>query len=98
MSRKKTKKDLIVEDISSFVSRTKKLLAIEKNDDVNLRREESEHFSHKELQNKGVCLRKIEATNVSLGLYGRTIVQFFVNFEHKFTVGMFFCFFVFLFF
>ena len=91
MSRRKTKQDLIVEDVSSFVARTKKLLAIEKDDDINLRKEETEHFSHKELQNKGICLRKIEATNVSVGLYGRIIVQFFVNYEHKFTVGMWYC-------
>ena len=44
---KKRKEAFLVEKVSDFVTRTKDLLSIEKDEDVLLRKEENEHFSHK---------------------------------------------------
>eukprot|EP01084_Bolivina_argentea_P159587 277926_1 len=88
-------KHLLNENVFDFVERTKKLLSIEKQDDIALLEEAYSNYTLKQLQQKGLCLRRIQITDIHTGLYGRTIIKFALNsddnkekeIDHKFTVG-----------
>ena len=101
MSASRKYKHLLNENVFDFVERTSKLLSVEKEDDIAAMEEAYSSYSLKQLQEKGLCLRRIQITDINTGLYGRTIVQFSIhnhnnnnnnndedgNSDHKFTVG-----------
>ncbi|ETO09699.1 hypothetical protein RFI_27683 [Reticulomyxa filosa] len=78
---------LLFESLSSFISRTTKLLEIEKKDDIALVQEAQETLTYKQLSEQGICLRHVQCINIRTGLYGRTMCDFEVKTEHKFGVG-----------
>ncbi|XP_061630708.1 DNA-binding protein SMUBP-2 [Phyllopteryx taeniolatus] len=62
--------------VEKFVSTTLELLQEEREAELEETRVWKENISHKELQNKGVCLLKLHIGSQSTGLYGRTVVVF----------------------
>ena len=78
---------LINESLEHFVERQRKLLSKEQEDDTLQMQEYYDNYTHKQLSSKGICLRNIECVNINTGMYGRTIIKFFVSIEHKFTIG-----------
>eukprot|EP01083_Nonionella_stella_P300506 1026363_1 len=88
-------KHLLNENVFDFVERTRKLLSVEKQDDIALLEEAYSHYTLKQLEEQGLCLRRIQITDIHTGLYGRSIVKFALHtnqdehssIDHKFTVG-----------
>ncbi|KAM9854607.1 DNA-binding protein SMUBP-2 [Aulostomus maculatus] len=62
--------------VEQFVSKTLELLQEEREADIDETRVWQENVSLKDLQNKGVCLLKLQIGSQSTGLYGRTVVIF----------------------
>ncbi|XP_032380575.1 DNA-binding protein SMUBP-2 [Etheostoma spectabile] len=62
--------------IEQFVSKTLELLQEEREAEIEETRVWQENISLKDLQNKGVCLLKLQIGSQSTGLYGRTVVVF----------------------
>uniref|UniRef100_A0A8D0CPT9 DNA-binding protein SMUBP-2 n=1 Tax=Sander lucioperca TaxID=283035 RepID=A0A8D0CPT9_SANLU len=60
--------------IEQFVSKTLELLQEEREAEIEETRIWQENISLKDLQNKGVCLLKLQIGSQSTGLYGRTVV------------------------
>ncbi|KAM9376972.1 DNA-binding protein SMUBP-2 [Pholidichthys leucotaenia] len=60
--------------VEKFVSETIKLLQEEREAEIEETRLWQENISLKELQNKGVCLLKLQIRSQSTGLYGRTVL------------------------
>ncbi|GAA6221417.1 DNA-binding protein SMUBP-2 [Lates japonicus] len=60
--------------IEQFVSKTLELLQEEREAEIEETRIWQENISLKGLQNKGVCLLKLQIGSQSTGLYGRTVV------------------------
>ncbi|KAM4573807.1 DNA-binding protein SMUBP-2 [Odontesthes bonariensis] len=60
--------------VEKFVSKTLELLQEEREAEIEETRIWQENISLKELQNKGVCLLKLQIGSQSTGLYGRTVV------------------------
>ncbi|KAM3869880.1 DNA-binding protein SMUBP-2 [Diretmus argenteus] len=61
-------------EIERFVSKTLELLQEEREAEIEETRLWQENISLKDLQNKGVCLLKLQTRSQSTGLYGRTLV------------------------
>uniref|UniRef100_A0A8C3AB25 DNA-binding protein SMUBP-2 n=1 Tax=Cyclopterus lumpus TaxID=8103 RepID=A0A8C3AB25_CYCLU len=60
--------------VEQFVSKTLELLQEEREAEIEETRIWQENISLKDLQNKGVCLLKLQIGSQSTGLYGRTVV------------------------
>uniref|UniRef100_UPI0037E7F8DB DNA-binding protein SMUBP-2 n=1 Tax=Semicossyphus pulcher TaxID=241346 RepID=UPI0037E7F8DB len=60
--------------VEQFVSKTLELLQEEREAEIEENRIWQENISLKDLQNKGVCLLKLQIGSQSTGLYGRTVV------------------------
>ncbi|XP_040895261.1 DNA-binding protein SMUBP-2 [Toxotes jaculatrix] len=60
--------------VEQFVSKTLELLQEEREAEIEETRIWQENISPKDLQNKGVCLLKLQIASQSTGLYGRTVV------------------------
>ncbi|XP_029008415.1 DNA-binding protein SMUBP-2 [Betta splendens] len=60
--------------VEQFVSKTLELLQQEREAEIEETRIWQENVSLKDLQNKGVCLLKLQIGSQSTGLYGRTVV------------------------
>ncbi|KAF3688758.1 DNA-binding protein SMUBP-2 [Channa argus] len=60
--------------VEQFVSKTLELLQVEREAEIEETRTWQENISLKDLQNKGVCLLKLQIGSQSTGLYGRTVV------------------------
>ncbi|XP_023278298.1 DNA-binding protein SMUBP-2 [Seriola lalandi dorsalis] len=60
--------------VEQFVSKTLELLQQEREAEIEETRLWQENISLKDLQNKGVCLLKLQIGSQSTGLYGRTVV------------------------
>ncbi|XP_042352568.1 DNA-binding protein SMUBP-2 [Plectropomus leopardus] len=60
--------------VEQFVSKTLELLQEEREAEIDETRIWQESISLKDLQNKGVCLLKLQIGSQSTGLYGRTVV------------------------
>ncbi|XP_053175060.1 DNA-binding protein SMUBP-2 isoform X2 [Scomber japonicus] len=60
--------------VEQFVSKTLELLQEEREAEIDETRVWQENISPKDLQNKGVCLLKLQIGSQSTGLYGRTVV------------------------
>ncbi|XP_071353814.1 DNA-binding protein SMUBP-2 isoform X2 [Trachinotus anak] len=60
--------------VEQFVSKTLELLQEEREAEIEETRLWQENISLKNLQNKGVCLLKLQIGSQSTGLYGRTVV------------------------
>ncbi|CAG5957934.1 unnamed protein product [Menidia menidia] len=60
--------------VEKFVSKTLELLQEEREAEIEETRSWQENISQKELQNKGVCLLKLQIGSQSTGLYGRTVL------------------------
>ncbi|XP_037538873.1 DNA-binding protein SMUBP-2 [Nematolebias whitei] len=60
--------------LEKFVSKTLELLQEEREAEIQETRIWQENVSLKDLQNKGVCLLKLQIGSQSTGLYGRTVV------------------------
>lgn len=60
--------------VEQFVSKTLELLQEEREAEIDETRVWQENVSLKDLQNKGVCLLKLQIGSQSTGLYGRTVV------------------------
>uniref|UniRef100_A0A3B4UIF9 DNA-binding protein SMUBP-2 n=1 Tax=Seriola dumerili TaxID=41447 RepID=A0A3B4UIF9_SERDU len=60
--------------VEQFVSKTLELLQEEREAEIEETRLWQENISLKDLQNKGVCLLKLQIGSQSTGLYGRTVV------------------------
>ncbi|XP_019712745.1 DNA-binding protein SMUBP-2 isoform X2 [Hippocampus comes] len=60
--------------VEKFVSKTLELLQEEREAEIEETRVWKENISLKELQNKGVCLLKLQIGSQSTGMYGRTVV------------------------
>ncbi|XP_074488841.1 DNA-binding protein SMUBP-2 [Sebastes fasciatus] len=60
--------------VEKFVSKTLELLQEEREAEIEETRLWRENISLKDLQNKGVCLLKLQIASQSTGLYGRTVV------------------------
>nr|XP_057932312.1 DNA-binding protein SMUBP-2 isoform X1 [Doryrhamphus excisus] len=60
--------------VEQFVSKTLELLLEEREAEIEETRVWQENISPKDLQNKGVCLLKLQITSQSTGLYGRVVV------------------------
>ncbi|XP_077595625.1 DNA-binding protein SMUBP-2 [Stigmatopora nigra] len=60
--------------VEKYVSKTLELLQEEREAEIEETRLWKESISLKELQNKGVCLLKLQIGSQSTGLYGRTVV------------------------
>ncbi|CAK6961542.1 DNA-binding protein SMUBP-2 isoform X2 [Scomber scombrus] len=60
--------------VEQFVSKTLELLQEEREAEIDETRVWQENISPKDLQNKGVCLLKLQIRSQSTGLYGRTVV------------------------
>uniref|UniRef100_A0A7N6BYW2 DNA-binding protein SMUBP-2 n=1 Tax=Anabas testudineus TaxID=64144 RepID=A0A7N6BYW2_ANATE len=60
--------------VEQFVSKTLELLQEERDAEIEETRTWQENTSLKDLQNKGVCLLKLQIGSQSTGLYGRTVV------------------------
>ncbi|XP_061773270.1 DNA-binding protein SMUBP-2 [Nerophis ophidion] len=60
--------------VEQFVSKTLDLLQEEREVEIEETRVWQENISLKDLQNKGVCLLKLQIGSQSTGLYGRTVV------------------------
>uniref|UniRef100_A0A669EEI3 DNA-binding protein SMUBP-2 n=1 Tax=Oreochromis niloticus TaxID=8128 RepID=A0A669EEI3_ORENI len=60
--------------LEKFVSKTLELLQEEREAEIEETRVWQENISLKDLQNKGVCLLKLQIGSQSTGLYGRTVV------------------------
>uniref|UniRef100_A0A8C4EVK9 DNA-binding protein SMUBP-2 n=1 Tax=Dicentrarchus labrax TaxID=13489 RepID=A0A8C4EVK9_DICLA len=60
--------------VEQFVSKTLELLQEEREAEIEETRIWQENVSLKDLQNKGVCLLKLQIGSQSTGLYGRTVV------------------------
>ncbi|XP_060933374.1 DNA-binding protein SMUBP-2 [Limanda limanda] len=60
--------------VEEFVSKTLELLEEEREAEIEETRLWRENISLKDLQNKGVCLLKLQIGSQSTGLYGRTVV------------------------
>uniref|UniRef100_A0A3Q3BD26 DNA-binding protein SMUBP-2 n=1 Tax=Kryptolebias marmoratus TaxID=37003 RepID=A0A3Q3BD26_KRYMA len=60
--------------VEKFVSKTLELLQEEREAEIQETRIWQENISLKELQNKGICLLKLQVGSQSTGLYGRTVV------------------------
>ncbi|XP_061577733.1 DNA-binding protein SMUBP-2 [Cololabis saira] len=60
--------------MEAFVSKTLELLQEEREAEIEETRIWQENVSLKDLQNKGVCLLKLQIGSQSTGLYGRTVV------------------------
>jgi len=80
-------------DIQDYVKNTLDLIDIEKESEVNEALNNFSTLSNKELELKGVTVRKLKLTNVSTGLNGRSLLKFqsaTLNLEippHKITPG-----------
>ncbi|XP_051918312.1 DNA-binding protein SMUBP-2 [Hippocampus zosterae] len=61
-------------EVEKFVSKTLELLQEEREAEIEETRMWKENISLKELQNKGVCLLKLQIGSQSTGMYGRTVV------------------------
>ncbi|XP_040826885.1 DNA-binding protein SMUBP-2 isoform X2 [Ochotona curzoniae] len=62
--------------VESFVTKQLELLELERAAEVEERRSWQESLSLKELQNRGVCLLKLQVASQRTGLYGRLLVTF----------------------
>ncbi|XP_037307190.1 DNA-binding protein SMUBP-2 [Pungitius pungitius] len=60
--------------VEKFVSKTLELLQEEREAEIEETRIWQENVSLKDLQNKGVCLLKLQIGSQSTGLYGRTVI------------------------
>lgn len=60
--------------VEQFVSKTLELLQEEREAEIEETRIWQENISLKDLQNKGVCLLKLQIGSQSTGLYGRTVI------------------------
>ncbi|KAM7414762.1 hypothetical protein PAMA_019532 [Pampus argenteus] len=60
--------------VEQFVSKTLELLQEEREAEIDETRLWQENVSLKDLQNKGVCLLKLQIRSQSTGLYGRTVL------------------------
>nr|XP_040017952.1 DNA-binding protein SMUBP-2 isoform X4 [Gasterosteus aculeatus aculeatus] len=60
--------------VEKFVSKTLELLQEEREAEIEETRIWQENISLKDLQNKGVCLLKLQVGSQSTGLYGRTVI------------------------
>nr|XP_020475017.1 DNA-binding protein SMUBP-2 isoform X2 [Monopterus albus] len=60
--------------VEQFVSKTLELLQEEREAEIQETQTWQENISPKDLQNKGVCLLKLQIGSQSTGLYGRTVV------------------------
>ncbi|XP_034443511.1 DNA-binding protein SMUBP-2 [Hippoglossus hippoglossus] len=60
--------------VEEFVSKTLELLEEEREAEIEETRLWQENISLKDLQNKGVCLLKLQIGSQSTGLYGRTVL------------------------
>uniref|UniRef100_A0A3Q2PZH3 DNA-binding protein SMUBP-2 n=1 Tax=Fundulus heteroclitus TaxID=8078 RepID=A0A3Q2PZH3_FUNHE len=60
--------------VEKFVSKTLELLQQEREAEIEETKIWQENISLKDLQNKGVCLLKLQVGSQSTGLYGRTVV------------------------
>ncbi|KAM8893138.1 DNA-binding protein SMUBP-2 isoform 1-T2 [Spinachia spinachia] len=60
--------------VEKFVSKTLELLQEEREAEIEESRIWQENISLKDLQNKGVCLLKLQIGSQSTGLYGRTVI------------------------
>ncbi|MEQ2271720.1 DNA-binding protein SMUBP-2 [Xenotaenia resolanae] len=60
--------------LEKFVSKTLELLQEERNAEIEETKIWQENISPRDLQNKGVCLLKLQIGSQSTGLYGRTVV------------------------
>ncbi|XP_070687489.1 DNA-binding protein SMUBP-2 isoform X1 [Pempheris klunzingeri] len=60
--------------VEQFVSKTLELLKEEREAEIEETRVWQENVSLKDLQNKGVCLLKLQIGSQSTGLYGRTVI------------------------
>ncbi|XP_038136327.1 DNA-binding protein SMUBP-2 [Cyprinodon tularosa] len=60
--------------LEKFVTKTLELLQEEREAEIEENRIWQENISLKDLQNKGVCLLKLQIGSQSTGLYGRTVV------------------------
>ncbi|KAI3371259.1 hypothetical protein L3Q82_023878 [Scortum barcoo] len=60
--------------VEEFVSKTLELLQEEREAEIEETRIWQENISPKDLQNKGVCLLKLQIGSQSTGLYGRTVI------------------------
>ncbi|XP_054632106.1 DNA-binding protein SMUBP-2 [Dunckerocampus dactyliophorus] len=60
--------------VEQFVSKTLELLQEEREAEIEETRVWQENISLKDLQNKGVCLLKLQIASQSTGLYGRTVI------------------------
>ncbi|XP_039600764.1 DNA-binding protein SMUBP-2 isoform X2 [Polypterus senegalus] len=62
--------------VERFVAKTLELLQEERETEIEETRSWQENVSVKELQRKGVCLMKLQASSQRTGLYGRLLVTF----------------------
>ncbi|XP_032438260.1 DNA-binding protein SMUBP-2 isoform X2 [Xiphophorus hellerii] len=60
--------------VETFVSKTLELLQEEREAEIQETKIWQENISLKDLQNKGVCLLKLQIGSQSTGLYGRTVI------------------------
>uniref|UniRef100_A0A452E999 DNA-binding protein SMUBP-2 n=1 Tax=Capra hircus TaxID=9925 RepID=A0A452E999_CAPHI len=60
--------------VESFVTKQLELLELERDAEVEERRSWQENVSLKELQNRGVCLLKLQVSSQRTGLYGRLLI------------------------
>uniref|UniRef100_A0A8C4EQ79 Immunoglobulin mu DNA binding protein 2 n=1 Tax=Dicentrarchus labrax TaxID=13489 RepID=A0A8C4EQ79_DICLA len=75
--------------VEQFVSKTLELLQEEREAEIEETRIWQENVSLKDLQNKGVCLLKLQIGSQSTGLYGRTVVILDNNFGPGDIVGLY---------
>ncbi|XP_077978180.1 DNA-binding protein SMUBP-2-like [Glandiceps talaboti] len=57
-----------------FIAKTRKLIELERSEEIEENRQIQETLSAKELQRRGVCLLKLQIKSTKTGLYGRTLV------------------------
>ncbi|XP_064476421.1 DNA-binding protein SMUBP-2-like isoform X2 [Ornithodoros turicata] len=63
-------------DLDAFVERHSELLELERNEEVEQNAKAQERFTLKELENKGLVIKRVSLDSCCTGLYGRRIFKF----------------------
>lgn len=69
--------------LDTFINKQKELLKMEQQEEISERQKLFENQSLKELENKGICLRKLTIDHQKTGLFGRHIIVFTVPSNSK---------------